>query len=168
LVTEVATRVGIDLKRLGKRRPLELSGGEKRRTAIAGALLNHPELILLDEPFAGLDPWGRNELTAMLTGLKNEWGTGIALVSHSLEEVLPMADKIIVLDGGELVFDGAPEALIIEGSDIGRWGLKLPTAARFAALLRERGIEIPKEAWQIEDVVTAVKERLCVTEHIFG
>lgn len=155
-VGEVAAIVGLDLVHLGKRRPFELSGGERRRVAIAGALVNRPDLMLLDEPFAALDPLSRRELASALRRLRDEWGTGIALVSHSLEEALPLADRTIVLHRGEVVFDGTPESLLRERRGLEQWGLKLPVTVRFVEMLRERGIEMPEGIWRVEDVVAAI------------
>lgn len=156
-VRDAAALAGLDLSTLRSRRPLELSSGERRRVAIAGALAVRPTILLLDEPMAGLDPMARRNFSTTLKQLQALAGMGIVFVSHSLEQVLPVADRIMVMDRGLAVFDGTPSTLLREREDLARWGLRLPAAVRFLDMLRNQGMEVPPELWRIPDVVAAVE-----------
>ncbi|TAK31043.1 MAG: ATP-binding cassette domain-containing protein [Chloroflexota bacterium] len=159
---EAAAVVGLDLGSLGSRRPLELSGGERRKVAIAGAIVTRPALLLLDEPMAGLDPLARRELAGLIRRLRAKSGVGVVLVSHSLEEALTIADRLMVLDGGMVVFDGGPGELLRQPESLARWGLKLPMAVQFLDMLRSGGMEVPRGIWHVSEVVAAVeKVRRC-------
>ncbi|MDO8670008.1 MAG: energy-coupling factor transporter ATPase [Dehalococcoidia bacterium] len=136
-VSDAAALVRLDLDRQGSRRPLELSGGERRRAAIAGALVGCPSILLLDEPMSGLDPLARLELAAIIRSLRAEAGMGIVLVSHSLEEALSVADRLIVMDRGTIAFDGSPDDLFRQAESLTRWGLQLPIVFQFVESLRE-------------------------------
>ncbi|MDO8673126.1 MAG: CbiQ family ECF transporter T component, partial [Dehalococcoidia bacterium] len=113
-----------------------LSSGERRRAVIAGALVGRPSLLLLDEPMSGLDPLARREFAAIIRCLRLEAGMGIVLVCHSLEEALSVADRLVVMDRGTIVFDGNRADLIRHSDSFPRWGLTLPVGLQFLEALR--------------------------------
>ena len=122
---EALTLVGID-ESYYKKSPFELSGGEKRRVAIAGVLAMKPEVLILDEPTAGLDPRGRDEILGQLMRLHEEQGLTVILVSHSMEDVAKYVDRIMVMDHGCLVFDDTPRAVFAHYRELEKIGLAAP------------------------------------------
>lgn len=144
-----------------ERSPFELSGGQRRRAAIAGVLAMRPEYLVLDEPAAGLDPKGRRDLFEMLRRLHTENGVGIVLVSHSMDDVADFADEIIVLRKGEIVFDDAPEIVFSHEDELRAMGLDIPQAAKLAGLLRGRGLKLPQGLITADQVYEAVTAHFC-------
>ena len=142
--------VGVEDKYL-KRSPFELSGGQKRRVAIAGVLAMEPEVLILDEPTAGLDPKGRDEILGYIDRLHRERGITIILVSHSMEDVALYADKLMVLDGSELRFFDTPKEVFKHFKELKRMGLSAPQITYLAADLRNAGLEV-------EDTISTVEE----------
>ncbi len=140
--------VGLD-ESYEKRSPFELSGGEKRRAAIAGVLAMEPQILILDEPTSGLDPAGRQELLAELKALRRDRGMGIVMVSHSMEDVADMADRVIVLAKGKLVREGSPREIFAEGADLEQYGLSLPSVVRVLAGLRTMGLPVRSDALSV-------------------
>ncbi|MGI6126727.1 MAG: energy-coupling factor transporter ATPase [Planifilum sp.] len=123
---------------LAERSPFHLSGGEMRRAAVAGVLAMEPQLLLLDEPTAGLDPAGRRELMERIRFLHRERGMGVLLVSHNMDEVAHYVDYLLVLSEGRCVFSGTPSQLFSRGELPGEWGLDLPEMVRLIRRLNER------------------------------
>ncbi len=120
--------------------PFALSGGQKRRVAIAGILAMEPDVLILDEPTAGLDPEGRREILELLKKLNREQGLTILLVSHSMEDIAAYADRVLVLDGGELIFDDRTEEVFSHSEALEAMGLAVPCGMRIADKLRSKGI----------------------------
>jgi len=139
-----------------KRSPFELSGGEKRRAAIAGVLAMEPEILILDEPTAGLDPQGREELMSELMALKQQAGLGIVLVSHSMEEVAKLADRIIILSRGRLLFSGLAREVFSRGELLQEAGLDLPAAGRILSRLKETGLPLETDALTIDEALNRI------------
>ena len=142
--------VGMDEK-FYKQSPFELSGGQKRRVAIAGVLAMRPEMMILDEPTAGLDPQGRDEILGQIERLNREHGLTILVVSHSMEDVARYADRLIVMNHGQKVFDGAPKEVFRHYKELEAIGLAAPQITYVVQGLRERGI-------LIDDTITTVEE----------
>lgn len=142
--------VGLDEK-FYKRSPFELSGGQKRRVAIAGVLAMRPEVMILDEPTAGLDPRGRDEILEQIERLNRQHGLTIVLVSHSMEDVARYVDRLMVMDHGRKVFDGAPKEVFRHWKELESMGLAAPQVTYLVQELRAYGIEIP-------DTITTVEE----------
>ncbi|MBQ9387973.1 MAG: energy-coupling factor transporter ATPase [Lachnospiraceae bacterium] len=140
------------------RSPFELSGGQRRRAAIAGVLAMQPEYLVLDEPAAGLDPKGRRELFQMLRRLHDENGVGIVLVSHSMDDVADFAGKILVLNDGRVIFDDTPERIFSHGEELRTVGLDVPQAARLAEILREYGFDLPQGLITMDRLRTAITD----------
>ena len=119
--------------------PFELSGGQKRRVAIAGILAMEPEYFILDEPTAGLDPIGRDKILDLLTKLREEKGMTIILVSHSMEEIAEYADRLLVMHQGELKYDGTPREVFTHRKELEEMGLSVPFASALIDDLKEKG-----------------------------
>ncbi len=125
--------------------PMRLSGGEKRRVAIAGCLATQPEYLLLDEPFAGLDPMGREEFQNLLIRLNRERGMTVVLVSHSADCLAACAGRLVVLEDGRLAADGTPAQLFADTALLERCHLAASQSYRISALLRARGAKLPED-----------------------
>lgn len=152
-VSAAAEQVGLDEGCLG-RSPFHLSGGEKRKAAIASVLSSRPDYLVLDEPTAGLDSFSRKELTRLLSGLRNE-GMGILLVTHDLDIALRMSDRILVLDGGRQTVCDTPSAVLDHLRTHPVPGLRLPEIAALSAALRERGKDVPL-TWNWKELKSAL------------
>lgn len=130
--------------------PFELSGGQKRRVAIAGVLAMEPEILVLDEPTAGLDPKGRDEILELIAGLHMEKGITVILVSHSMEDVANYVERILVMDGGCLVMDGEPKQVFARKEELERIGLAVPQVTEILYQLKERGMGVDTSAITLE------------------
>jgi energy-coupling factor transporter ATPase len=156
---ELAERVRRSLDAVGlsgfeRREPHLLSGGQKQRLAIAGALAMDPAYIVFDEAKTMLDPEGRASVDDMVRALKNE-GRGILLVTHDLAD-LSLADTVVVLDGGRVVFAGDVDELPTESDSLESWGLALPPLARTAAALRDSGVPVPAGTFDADGILEAL------------
>ena len=140
--------------------PLQLSGGQKRRVAIAGVLAMHPEYIILDEPAAGLDAEGKREIFDRIRRMSREPGIGVLLVSHSMEDLAEYADRMIVLDDGKKILDGSPVQVFAERETLETCGLDVPEAGKFADRLRAEGYAIPQTVIREEELLETL--RACV------
>ena len=147
---EALDMVGLD-ESFYKQSPFDLSGGQKRRVAIAGVLAMKPEVLILDEPTAGLDPKGRDDILGLVQKLHNEQGLTIILVSHSMEDVARYADRLIVMNHGQKVFDGAPKEVFCHYRELETMGLAAPQITYLVHDLKAQGIDI-------DDDITTVAE----------
>ena len=139
--------------------PFDLSGGQKRRVAIAGVLAMKPKILILDEPTAGLDPAGRNDILGLILKLQKEQGMTIILVSHSMEDVAEYADRVRVMDKGSIVFDNTPREVFKHHEELKELGLSVPQVSVAMSKLREKGLPVKTDAITVEE---AVKEILRV------
>ena len=159
---EIARRVKDAMRRVNLpeevagRSVFELSGGQMRRVAIAGVLAMEPEVLVLDEPCAGLDPHGREEILGVIRRLHSESGTTIVMVSHSMDDVANLAERVVVMDHGRIVMDGAPAEVFSKGEELRAMGLDVPQAVELAERLREHGIAVPENAYRLEEVAQAI------------
>ena len=156
-VRDAMRRVALDYDRLHERSVFELSGGQMRRVAIAGVLAMEPQVLVLDEPCAGLDPRGREEILGLIKKLHEEAGTTIVMVSHSMDDVASLAERVIVMNHGELVMDGAPRDVFACGEELRGMGLDVPQAVELADRLREKGFAIPEGIYRIEEIRAAIE-----------
>ena len=147
---QALTQVGLE-ESYYKKSPFELSGGQKRRVAIAGILAMHPEVLILDEPTAGLDPKGRDEILDQVAYLQQERGITVILVSHSMEDVAKYVDRIIVINDGKAVFDDTPKKVFQHYKELEAMGLAAPQVTYVVKALEEKG-------WDIDTTVTTVEE----------
>ena len=157
-VRDAMRRVALDYDRLHERSVFELSGGQMRRVAIAGVLAMEPQVLVLDEPCAGLDPRGREEIIGLIKKLHEEAGTTIVMVSHSMDDVASLAERVIVMNHGELVMDGAPRDVFACGEELRGMGLDVPQAVQLADKLRERGFDIPEGIYRIEEIKAEIEK----------
>ena len=141
-VCEALETVGLDYARIKDESPFELSGGQKRRVAIAGVIVTKPEVLILDEPAAGLDPLGKKELMELLHSIHGGWCKTIVIVSHDMDEIAENCTHAAVFSEGKVVLTGTPPEIFAQSETLFSLGLDVPTTARCALLLRERGIEI--------------------------
>lgn len=151
-VQEALRLVGLSPDEFSEKSPFELSGGEKRRAALAGILAMRPKYLVLDEPMAGLDPRGRHEILTLIESLRSEYGTGIVMVSHSMDDVAMYADRIAVLDKGSLFMVGTPEDVFSHSAELLDMGLNLPQATQLVRALRERGIEVARDYFRMDEL----------------
>lgn len=136
--------------------PLALSGGQKRRVAIAGVLAMAPEILILDEPTAGLDPEGRTELLELLKRLHNERNITIMIVSHSMEDMAQYVERLIVMDRGSIAYDGTPAEVFSHYRELEQIGLMAPQVTYVMEGLAERGICLPHGAITVEQAVDSI------------
>ena len=139
-----------------RRSPFELSGGQKRRVAIAGVLAMEPEVLILDEPTAGLDPRGRDEILDQIARLHTERHMTIILVSHSMEDVARYADRLLVMNHGKKVFDGAPREVFSHYKELEAMGLAAPQVTYLVHDLKDRGIPIDESITTVEEAREAI------------
>ena len=147
---EALEMVGLD-ESFYKQSPFELSGGQKRRVAIAGVLAMKPEVLILDEPTAGLDPKGRDDILGLVEKLHAEQGITIILVSHSMEDVAKYVSRLVVMNHGEKVFDGTPKEVFRHYKELEKIGLAAPQITYVVQALRERGVMISEDVTTVEE-----------------
>lgn len=147
---EALALVGLD-ESYYRKSPFELSGGQKRRVAIAGVLAMNPEVLVLDEPTAGLDPQGRDEILGQISMLKKERNMTIILVSHSMEDVARYVDRLIVMNHGEVVYDGTPREVFHHYKDLEKIGLAVPQVTYLMHALKDKGFDVDTDAITIEE-----------------
>lgn len=155
-VREAMAKVALDYERLKDRSVFELSGGQMRRVAIAGVLAMEPGTLVLDEPCAGLDPRGREEILGLIRNLHEQAGTTIVMVSHSMDDVASLAERVIVMNHGEIVMDGAPRDVFSRGEELRAIGLDVPQAVELAQQLRARGLPVPEGVYREEELEQAI------------
>ena len=158
-VRETAKLVGIDDSLLNKS-PFELSGGQKRRVAIAGVMAMRPKVLILDEPTAGLDPRGREMILGQIKHYHEETGSTVLLVSHSMEDVARFAQKILVMNKGEVFCYDTPPAVFARADEIAAIGLSVPQITKVFSMLRSRGIDIRGAVYTIEFAMKTINEYL--------
>lgn len=154
-VMEAARFVGIDEDLLDKS-PFELSGGQKRRVAIAGILAMQPEVLVLDEPAAGLDPNGRREILGGLSRYVSERGATIILVSHSMEDMAHYCDNVVVMNKSKVYKSGTVDEIFSDAEKLSEIGLDVPEVAKIAANLRKSGFDIGGKLYTVEGVKKAI------------
>lgn len=154
-VREAAQIVGLS-EDLLDRSPFDLSGGQKRRVAIAGVLAMRPNVLVLDEPAAGLDPRGRREMLALVRDYHARGGVTVIMVSHSMDDVARMCSRIIVMNHGKVAFDAPPAQVFAHGDELAAMGLGIPACAQLANRLREKGFEIPSGMFEMEELAGAI------------
>jgi energy-coupling factor transport system ATP-binding protein len=161
-VRQSARFVGLDEAVLEKS-PFELSGGQKRRVAIAGVIAMEPRVLILDEPTAGLDPAGSEQILENIRTYHREKNATIILVSHSMEEVARQAQRLVVVSNGTIPFSGAPAEVFSHGAELEAMGLGVPAMTRVFARLRAVGVDVPASVYTIEQardaVLAALQER---------
>lgn len=155
--------VGLDYEEVKDKSPFELSGGQRRRVAIAGVIAMQPNILILDEPTAGLDPRGRDDLFKQIIDLHRANNTTVIIVSHSMEDVAKLVDRIIVMSGGKIVLDGSETTVFKNAQLLENIGLDVPEMTKFAIALREKNIDISEDVYDIEsakkEILRLVREK---------
>lgn len=150
-VRQAAELVGLPEELLDKS-PFELSGGQKRRVAIAGVMAMEPKVLILDEPTAGLDPRGREAILAQLRQYHRARGNTVILVSHSMEEIAGNVDRILVLRDSRVYMDGTPRQVFARADELVEAGLDVPQATKIALALRRLGLELPTTVYTVDEL----------------
>ncbi len=148
-VRQAAAYVGLSEDLLEKS-PFDLSGGEKRRAAIAGVMAMEPRVLILDEPTAGLDPRGREQVLAMIKDYQKSRGTTVLLVSHSMEDVARVADRVLVMAGGRVAMLDTVERVFSQAEELERIGLTIPAVTKILLLLRRSGVAVDTAAYTVD------------------
>lgn len=148
-VRDAAVFVGLHETLLDKS-PFELSGGQKRRVAIAGVIAMEPKVLVLDEPTAGLDPQGRDTILAQIQAYHRAKGAAVVLVSHSMEEIARNVDRIVVLSDGKVYMEGTPKQVFARAHELEQVGLDVPQVTKVAAALKARGLDIDTAVYTVE------------------
>ncbi len=155
LINDVISLVGLDSSILEKS-PFELSGGQKRRVAIAGVLAMNPDILILDEPTAGLDPAGRNDILACIKNLHEQKGMTVILVSHSMEDIANNVDKIMIVSDAKLVSFDYPSEIFKDSDMLKNIGLNVPQVTRVVNHLKQKGINLGNNIYTVEAAVDAI------------
>lgn len=150
--------VGLDYDKFANRSPFDLSGGEKRRVAIAGVIAMEPKILVLDEPVAGLDPQGREEILALVKKLQKEISPTIIMVSHNMDDIAVIADRIVALKDGKIVADGTPKEVFSNRELIAEAGLDVPCATRLSDVFISRGIDLPRDVISMDELAEKLAE----------
>lgn len=159
-VRESMDLVGLDYDLVKDRSPFELSGGQRRRVAIAGVLAMKPEILVLDEPTAGLDPRGRDEILGEVADLHKKHNMTIILVSHSMEDIAKLVDRIIVMNKGEISLDGKPGEIFKNPQRLDDIGLAVPNITRLMIKLKESGMDVPGDVFTVEGAKKVILKAL--------
>ncbi len=138
------------------RSPFELSGGQKRRVAIAGIMAMRPSVLVLDEPAAGLDPKGREDIFTGLDRYRRESGATVIIVSHSMEDMARYCDRLVVMNDGEIYIEGTQKEVFGDAEKLFKIGLGVPEVTKLISLLREGGVPIPQEIYTVDDAKRAL------------
>ncbi len=154
-VREAAGFVGLS-EELFERSPLELSGGQKRRIAIAGVIAMRPKVLILDEPTAGLDPGGCEGIIKNILDYRERTGSTVLLVTHSMDDAARIADRLVVFHEGGIAMDGTPDSVFSHPTELTAMGLDVPQAAAIAQALRERGVSLPQSIYTLEQLKAAL------------
>lgn len=143
--------VGLGFEELKDRSPFELSGGQKRRVAIAGVVAMKPDVLVLDEPTSGLDPHGRDEILEEICDLFKKGGITVILVSHNMEDIAKIVDRILVMDKGKIVMDGLPREIFEQSEYLENIGLGIPQITKFMQKYKEKGHDIRTDVLTVEE-----------------
>ena len=150
-VVKAMEMVGLDYEEYKDKSPFDLSGGQKRRVAIAGVIAMNPKTLILDEPTAGLDPKGRDDILGQIAKLQKERGITIVLVSHSMEDVAQYASRILVVNGGKIVFDDKPRKVFENEKELHEMGLAIPQVTQLMHRLKSEGYPVFENAITVQE-----------------
>ena len=165
-VREAMDFVGLDYETYANRSPFQLSGGQMRRVAIAGVVALNPSYLILDEPSAGLDPFGREEIFQKIIDLHAKKGITVVLVSHNMEDISRMANRLIVIDNGEIQLDGKPiDIFMNKRQELQSAGVDVPPVSKLVEYLRDRGLPVSQQVISVDDAVKAIEVALKEVNH---
>ena len=155
-VREAISVVGLNYDDIAERSPFELSGGQKRRVAIAGVIAMRPEVLILDEPTAGLDPKAHQDVLRMIEEVHGKTGNITILVSHNMADIAHLADKVVVIDSGRMVMEGTPKEVFSRKDELRKVGLDLPPVTELTEELRDCGIELPATILDLDEAADSI------------
>lgn len=155
-VKQAIEMVGLDYESVKDRAPFELSGGQKRRVAIAGIIAMRPKMLILDEPTAGLDPYGKEQILNLIKHLKDNCSPTIVVISHDIDEITRFANRIVVFNDSHIIYDEPMTQLFKHSKELQAMGLDIPRAVKVANALREKGIDLGDEIVKAEDLLSAI------------
>ncbi|MGI6330953.1 MAG: energy-coupling factor transporter ATPase [Zhaonellaceae bacterium] len=155
-VKEAMEAVNLDYKSLKDRSPFAISGGQMRRVAIAGVLAMQPEVLILDEPTAGLDPQGREDILEEIAALHHNLKITVILVSHSMEDIARYTNRVVVMSGGKIAMNGTAQEIFTRVEELEKLGLGIPMVSRLMHRLKNRGIPVPIDIFTVEDAKEAI------------
>lgn len=158
-VVRAAMYVGLKKEHMDKS-PFDLSGGEKRRAAIAGVMAMEPQVLILDEPTAGLDPKGRDVILSLVKNYQKQTGCTVILVSHSMEDIAKVVDKVIVMNKGKVAMYGDVKTVYSHCNELQNMGLNVPQVTRIFSLLKEKGIDVKRDIFTLDQGIDAVASLL--------
>lgn len=158
-VKEAARFAGLDEALLDKS-PFDLSGGQKRRAAIAGIIAMRPEVLLLDEPAAGLDPRGRDSIFENIVQYHRESGNTVVIVSHSMEDMAKYCDHLIVMNEGEILMEGEPDEVFCRAEELAKTGLDIPQITKLIMILKDHGVELDGSIYTVEQALSALVKKI--------
>ena len=156
MAREALELVGLDFDKIKTKSPFDLSGGEKRRVALAGVLAMKPKILVMDEPTAGLDPRGKREILSLVSEINKSQGVTVIMVSHDMNEVYENANRVVVFSNGQIVYDKTPRELFRLEKEIAAMNLEVPAMAEFVNELERQGYSIPDSCKTVEEVYQAV------------
>ena len=152
--------VGLDYEEIKDVSPFELSGGQKRRVAIAGVIAMQPGVLILDEPTAGLDPKSHDDILKMIDEMRASQQMTTILVSHNMDDVAKMADKVLVIEEGRLAMEGTPQEVFSKGEELTALGLDLPAVTHILLKLKENGIDAGTDTFDVKEAAAAIAAAL--------
>lgn len=155
-VKEAIELVGLDYESVKDRAPFELSGGQKRRVAIAGIIAMKPKVLILDEPTAGLDPYGKEQILSLITRLKEKCSPTIIVISHDMDEITRFATRLVVFNDSQILFDLPMQELFTHYEELVKVGLDIPTAVKVKNDLQKKGIELNSNIVNKDDLIRAI------------
>jgi energy-coupling factor transport system ATP-binding protein len=155
-VRESMELVGLSFDELSERSPFELSGGQKRRAAIAGVIAMKPEVLILDEPTAGLDPQGKREILDLVVTLKRKCSPTVIMISHDLDEIAEYCTRVAVFKEGRLMFDLPPYELFTHEKELLTMGLDIPTVVRIKNYLKESGLHLDDRILSVNELINEI------------
>lgn len=155
-VLEAAASVGLDSALLSKS-PFDLSGGQKRRVALAGVIAMRPDVLILDEPTAGLDPHGREEILSHITEYNRKTGATIIFVTHSMEDIAKTVDRIIVLEKGSILMSGKPREIFSKSEELSRAGLTVPQVTQVMTELHRLGVPVDRSVFVVKNACDSIR-----------
>lgn len=159
-VKEAIELVGLDYELFKDRSPFDLSGGQKRRVAIAGVIAMRPEVLILDEPTAGLDPKAHKDVLMMVEEVHRRTGNITILVSHNMADIASLCDNVLVIDGGKVVTVGTPKKVFSHRKELSAVGLDLPPITQLTEALRQRGMDIPDTILSVDEAAEEIAKAL--------
>jgi len=154
-VAEALEKVGLDEPGMADKSPFELSGGQMRRAAVAGVLAMRPEILVLDEPAAGLDPQSREDMLQLIAHLYSQ-GSTVVMISHSMDDVARFATRAVVMEKGTIAMEGAPEEIFRHPEQLEKMGLDVPSVCKLGMLLRQKGLPCPADIFREDQAFDAL------------